>query len=128
MFVGRDTEPVSENVTLFRGGQVYDFNSKPSEITLFDKTRNRVILMDPVRKVKAEVKGERLAAFSVELRGWCERQTDPLLKFAAEPRFDQTLDEATGEMVFTSPLILHLSHQANEVRYRSDCPTVLGIL
>ena len=63
--------------------------------------------MDPIRKVKAEVKGERLAALSVELRGWCERQTDPMLKFAAEPRFDETMDEATGEMVFTSSLMTY---------------------
>jgi hypothetical protein len=107
VFSGTATEPIGENVTLFRGSQVYDFLSKPNEITLFDKTRNRVILMDPIRKVKAEVKGERLAAFSVELRGWCERQTDPLLKFAAEPRFDETMDEATGEMVFASPLMTY---------------------
>ncbi len=39
VFTGKETEPSSETLTLFRGGQVFDFLTKPNEITLFDKPR-----------------------------------------------------------------------------------------
>jgi hypothetical protein len=107
VFVGKETEPASEDLTLFRGEQVYDFLSKPKEVTVFDKPRSRVILLDPARRVKTEVTTERLMAFSDELRTWCGKQADPLLKFAANPRFDQSLDKASGELVFTSPFMTY---------------------
>src|SRR5580704_1943010 len=80
VFVGKETEPASEDLALFRGEQVYDFLSKPREVTVFDKPRSRVILLDPARRVKTEVTMERLMAFSDELRTWCGKQSDPLLK------------------------------------------------
>jgi hypothetical protein len=107
VFVGKETEPASQDLALFRGEQVYDFLDKPKEITVFDKPRSRVILLDPARRVKTEVTMERLMAFSDELRTWCGKQSDPLLKFAAEPSFDQSLDSASGEMVFTSPFLTY---------------------
>ncbi len=103
VFAGKEAEPVSENLTLFRGGQVYDFLNKPNEITLFDERHGRVVLLDPVRRVKTEVKMERLLAFSTQLKARCAKQADPFYKFAAEPRFEETLDDASGESVFTSP-------------------------
>jgi len=107
VYVGKETEPASEDLTLFRGEQVYDFLSKPREITVFDKPRSRVILLDPARRVKAEVTMERIMAFSDKLRTWCGKQDDPLLKFAAEPSFDQSLDNTSGELVFTSPFLTY---------------------
>ena len=107
VFVGKETEPASEDLTLFRGEQVYDFLNKPREVTVFDKPRSRVILLDPARRVKTEVTMERLMAFSDELRTWCGKQSDPLLKFAAEPSFDQSLDSASNELVFASPFLTY---------------------
>src|SRR5882724_2304530 len=104
IFVGKESEPSSENLTLFRGGQVYDFLTKPSETTVFDKPRGRVILLDPARKVRTEIKADKLLAFSEELKVWAARQSDPFLKFAADPRFEQKLD-TRGELLFTSEFI-----------------------
>ncbi|HEV3416353.1 MAG TPA: hypothetical protein VG056_06055 [Pirellulales bacterium] len=104
IFVGKEANPSSETVTLFRGGQIYDFLTKPGETTVFDKPRGRVILLDPVRKVRTEIKSDRLTAFSDELKIWAARQTDPFLKFAADPRFEQSLD-AAGELLFNSQFI-----------------------
>jgi hypothetical protein len=104
IFVGKEANPSSETVTLFRGGQIYDFLTKPGETTVFDKPRGRVILLDPVRKVRTEIKSDRLTAFSDELKIWAGRQTDPFLKFAADPRFEQSLD-AAGELLFSSQFI-----------------------
>lgn len=107
VFAGKEVEPVSEDLTLFRGEQVYDFLNRPREVTVFDKPRSRVILLDPQRRVKAEVSMERIMAFSDELRTWCGKQADPMLKFSAEPSFAQTLDNSSGELVFTSPFLVY---------------------
>jgi hypothetical protein len=107
IYSGKEAEPVSQNLTLFRGNEVYDFLDKPTEITVFDPPRGRVILLDPARRVKAEVKLERLAAFSEDLKHWCGRQTDPMLRFAADAKFEQTLDDTTGELVFTSQFLTY---------------------
>jgi hypothetical protein len=107
VFVGKETEPASEDLTLFRGEQVYDFLDKPKEVTVFDKPRSRVILLDPARRVKTEVSMEHLMAFSDELRTLCGKQADPFWKFCAEPSFDQSLDGATGELVFASSFLTY---------------------
>jgi hypothetical protein len=99
IYAGKETEPSSENLTLFRGGQVYDFLSKPNETTIFSMPRGRVILLDPARKVRAEIKADRLLAFTEELKIWAAKQNDPFLKFAADPRFDESRDPA-GDLVF----------------------------
>jgi hypothetical protein len=116
IFVGNAIAPSSENLTLFRGGQVYDFLTKPSETTVFDKPRGRVILLDPARKVRTEIKADKLLAFSEELKVWAARQSDPFLKFAADPRFEQKLD-ARGELLFTSEFI---SYRVATVKANTD--------
>ena len=107
VFAGKDAEPISEDLTLFRGEQVYDFLSRPREVTVFDKPRSRVMLLDLTRRVKTEIRMERIMAFSDELRTWCGKQADPLLRFSAEPAFAQSLDNSSGEIVFTSPFLTY---------------------
>ncbi len=107
VYVGKETEPATESLTLFRGERVYDFLSKPGETTVFNKPRGQVILLDPVRKVRTEIKTDKLFAFSEELKSWAAKQTDPFLKFAADPRFEQKLDQASGELLFTSPFMTY---------------------
>jgi hypothetical protein len=104
IYAGKETEPSSENLTLFRGGQVYDFLSKPNETTIFSMPRGRVILLDPTHKVRTEIKADRLLAFTEELKIWAAKQNDPFLKFAADPRFEESRDPA-GDLVFNSPYI-----------------------
>ncbi|HKD37942.1 MAG TPA: hypothetical protein VKB78_14115 [Pirellulales bacterium] len=116
IYVGNEAKPSSENLTLFRGGQVYDFLTKPSETTVFDKPRGRVILLDPVRKVRAEIKADKLTAFTAELKIWAVKQNDPFLKFAADPRFDESQDP-NGDLVFASPFI---SYRVSAVKANTD--------
>jgi hypothetical protein len=104
VYINKDAVPSSESLTLFRGGQIYDFLDKPSETTVFNRPRGLVILLDPARKVRTEIRADRLTAFSDELKDWAAKQTDPLLKFAADPRFEQSLDPG-GEKLFNSPFI-----------------------
>jgi hypothetical protein len=105
VFAGDDPTAVSENTTLFHAGKVYDYLADPTEITVFDKQRSRLILLDPSRRMLAEVKEDELLEFSATLQGWAGKQTDPLLKFAAMPRFDQSLDASSGDLSFSSRLL-----------------------
>jgi hypothetical protein len=116
IYVGKDTEPSSENVTLFRGGQIYDFLSKPGETTIFSMPRGRVILLDPTRKVRTEIKTDRLIAFTDELKIWAARQSDSFLKFAADPRFEESRDPS-GDLIFTSP---YISYRVSTVKANTE--------
>jgi len=107
IFVGDQTEPSSENLTLFRGGQVYDFMPQADRATIYDKARGRVILLNTKDRTKCEMKSEQLFDFTEDLKTLLGKQTDVLLKFGAEPRFEQSIDEATGATVFVSPFMTY---------------------
>ncbi len=54
VYVPHSTTPVSENLTLFQGGLVYDIqfaNRKPTEFSIFNSRTNKFVLLD-VRKQK----------------------------------------------------------------------------
>lgn len=56
VFRGDSTKPISENLTLFSDGIVYDFLlSDPREIVIQDSKSGKFTLLDPVRKVKTTV-------------------------------------------------------------------------
>lgn len=109
VFVDTNPAAVSESVTLFADSRVYVFLNSPREITLLDIPRNRIVLIDPARKVRTELTTEKLAAFVEQLRVRASQQTDPLIKFAAEPKFDESQDDA-GCRIFASPQITYRVH------------------
>lgn len=111
VFADTTPTPVCESVTLFADSRVYVFMNSPREITLLDIPRNRIVLIDPARKVRTELTTEKLASFVEQLRVRASQQTDPLIKFAAEPKFDESRDDA-GCMIFESPQITYRVHTA----------------
>ena len=106
VFVGKETTPHSTNATLFQAAHVYDFLDHPRQITVYD-LRGRVVLVNPSRKVKAEVSQEMLDAFGENLRRAEPQTTDPVLRFSLEPRFDEKADEGENERVFSSKHITY---------------------
>ena len=107
VYTADEKEPVSENTTLFQGGKVYDFLAKPTEITIYDLPRSRILLLSPSRGVQAELSVEALLEFNGKLQEWAGSQADPLLKFAARPQFDQQVDEAAAEVSFNSEFVTY---------------------
>jgi hypothetical protein len=103
-----EEQPVSEAVTLFQGGVVYDFLSSPQQIAVFRKPTadrpGRFILLDPVRQQRTELTTDRIAAALEKLSDWAVSQPDPLLRFAAAPKFQESFDAETGRLVLTSYL------------------------
>jgi hypothetical protein len=106
VFVGEEQEPASTTTTLFQGGVVYDFLNEPEQIAVFRKPGGgkpgRFILLDPARRVRTELSTDQLAGAMNKLRNWAARQRDPLLKFAANPQFEESFDRTTGQLLLAS--------------------------
>ena len=100
-----ETEPSSENLTLFRAGQVYDFLADPLEVTIFDRPRGerpgRFVLLDPARQVQTEVSLAEVQQFMQKISGWAAGKDDSLLHFLARPQFSEQAGE-NGVWTYTS--------------------------
>jgi hypothetical protein len=107
VFAGSDKEPRNESTTIFIGGVVYDYVQKPSEIIVLDPGRGRFILLDPGRRVRSELTTQEVLAINDNFRSWAGTQTEGYLKFLASPKFDQNVDEKSGELVFESPWVTY---------------------
>lgn len=105
IYAGSDKEPRTESTTIFYQGLVYDYLKEPGEVTVFDPTHRRFILLDLSRRLKTELSADEVAALNHNLRDWAASQTDPYLQFLADPKFDEQFDEATGTLVLASPWI-----------------------
>src|SRR5437868_9819709 len=103
--------PASESVTLFADSRVYGFQSTPREVTLLDIPRDRIVLLDPQRKVRTEISTDKLAAFCEQVRTRAAAGSDALGQFAAEPKFEETREDSEWRR-FTSPLITYRVHTA----------------
>ncbi|MGM0486271.1 MAG: hypothetical protein ACQESR_05860 [Planctomycetota bacterium] len=69
VFVGKGKEPVSETLTIFSDGVVYDFLlTGVEEITLFDRDRNRLVLIDTQRKVKTVLTMDDIVTFVAKMK------------------------------------------------------------
>lgn len=108
VFVDDEKEPRVETLTIFDNGVVYDFLlTDVEEITLFDRERNRLVLMDTKRKVKTVLSMAAMTAFTAQLKAQLNPQQR---KFLLNEAGDATKDEE-GWLVL-----------ANErVVYRAEC-------
>ncbi|MEX2168167.1 MAG: hypothetical protein WD851_02565 [Pirellulales bacterium] len=108
VFAGDASEPASESVTLFQEDVVYDFLTGSSQVAIFRRplgdAPGRFILLDREREIRTEITTDRIATVMGKLRDWASKQDDAYLKFAADPRFEETFNEATGELLLESPL------------------------
>jgi hypothetical protein len=100
--------PVSETTTLFFDGVVYDFIDEPAQIAVFRKSQGgkpgRFILLDPKHLIKTELSTAQLTGAMEKLRKWAGQQTDPLLIFAADPKFKESFEQDKGELILASHL------------------------
>ena len=99
VYLGSD---VVESKTLFHAGRVYDFLVSPQEVTIFDPPGKRFVVLDPDREVKTEITLATIEAFAQRLKAEALARQVPLLVFLAEPKFDETLDDSTGELKLAS--------------------------
>ena len=127
IFVGDEEEPRVKSTTIFTKGVVYDFLAKPPEITIFDQSRSRFILLDQASRTKAELSADEVQEFIRGLRRRAVVADDPFIRFQADPKFDQQEDESSGELSFVSTWmtyrIMPADARSSEIagQYRQFC-------
>ena len=106
VYNGKEKAAVSQNVTLFQAGYVYDYLSDPERIAVFDRAHGRFIVLDPSRKMKVELKTDDVLVFSEKFHAWAAKSSNAFMKFAADPQFDVSLSEE-GELTLASPHVTY---------------------
>ncbi len=75
VFVNQAKEPAVQTLTIFSGGVVYDFLlTGVEEITVFDRDRNRLVLLDTKRKVKTELTLDRILTYVAQMKTQLSRR------------------------------------------------------
>ena len=117
VYVSNQEKAVGQSTTIFHGGAVYDFLKEPAEAVIFEKAANRFILVDVARHTRTELSTEDVAKFTQRLQQRTAKSADPLVKFLAEPKFEEQFDAGRGELTLSSPLVnyrLVLAAEANQ--------------
>jgi len=106
VYSGDSAEPLSKTATLFDSGTVYDFIESPARIAIFRAPTpthgGKFILLDLENEYRTEVSTEKIAALMDKLSEWAAEQKDPLLKFSANPVFEESFDVDTGTLTMSS--------------------------
>ena len=108
VYVADEQEPLSQNLTLFRGGVVYDFPSgaaspADADITVFDPPRRTIRLLDTTRRIRTELRREHISEYIQRQRDIAREQTsNEMLRFLADPQFQESYDEASQTLDLTS--------------------------
>ena len=102
VFVEKEEQPVSQSVTIFRRGIVYDFLDDPAEVTIFDPANARFILLDVDRKLRTDLSPTVVRQTLDRLKKMAEKSEVPQTQFLYHPKFEITVDDETDEVVFDS--------------------------
>lgn len=80
VYLDPNPEPIVQTLTIFSEGVVFDFLLTPAEeITVFDRRRERLVLMDTQRKVKTELSLESILGFVAEMKAYMNQHQRELL-------------------------------------------------
>ncbi len=102
IFVGSSTTPYSQTTTIFLQGMVYDYLDGPAEIVVLDKAAGRFVLLDTVRKVRAELAIDDVIQFTQRLQRSAGNHSDPFVNFMAAPTFRERFDKDADELTLSS--------------------------
>jgi hypothetical protein len=106
IYEGKDEAPISETVTIFCDGVVYDFLTSPAQTAIFSrpsgKNAGRFILLDDDHRIRTEISTKKLEGAMLNLRTWAGQQSDKFLKFAANPEFKESFEPGSGQLVLAS--------------------------
>ncbi len=102
VYTGEETQPTIETITVFADGVVYDFLTMDSEgrhreeITVFDPKRDRVVLLDPRRRVKTTLTKGFVFDFVAQIKA---RLLDTNRTEFADPKFELAYDGETERLI-----------------------------
>lgn len=110
VYVGDQTQPAGENLTVFVDEKVYDFVERaPREITVFDADTGQFDLIDPSRKIWTSLSMNQLLRFTAQLkvRAAGNERLDRVVRTAANPDFTETYDETEKKLVLHNPALTY---------------------
>lgn len=106
VYVGEEVEAVSHTVTLFEESAVYEFTDNPAQTIVYREPSEggpaQFILLDPTTHRRTDIEAERVSKLMDKLSGWAKEQKDPLLKFSADPQFEETFDVDSGDLTLAN--------------------------
>jgi hypothetical protein len=100
VFIGAEKKPAVENLTLFSGGQVYDFLlSGSKEITIYDPARGQFKLLDTERELRSAISTQLLLERVEAKEGAIAKGEDSYLRTIIKPKFETKVEqfEENGE-------------------------------
>jgi len=107
IFVGEATESSSHTVTLFEKSAVYEFVESPKQVVVYrtgeEGHGGQFILLDPETQKRTVVEVDRVEKLMTKLNRWAAEHKDPLLKFSADPKFEETFDAEHGSLTLANP-------------------------
>lgn len=124
IFVGDQEEPVARSLTLFDGDTTWDFLDPPGgqesravasvagcdQIILHDPVRERVIVLDPRRRLKTQVDVLRLERLSASLGKWARSSDDKLIRWAGGADVGAAIAEQDGSIELEGPRVKYAVH------------------
>ncbi len=110
-------KPLARTFTLFHEGVAWDFLETPVtpavkgeppvmklvEIVLHDPVRERVVIIDPVRRVKTEISTVQLERLASSLAKWARESDDRLVRWAGGPDFAEGFHEQDDTIELAGP-------------------------
>ena len=107
VYLDDQKEPSSQSTTVFHDGVVYDYLQSPAETVVFDASAGRFVLLNLTRQTRTELTTDEVVGFVDRLQSVAAKSKDPLMKFLAEPKFQERSDERTGTLTLSGPRITY---------------------
>ena len=128
VYVKGEAQTASDNVTLFYQGRVYDFLGTSGRVAVFDPARKRFLLADGSRNVRSELPLDDVLTFTMKLQVFAAQGSNELLRFAASPKLETTVNKKSGDLHLASEFMTYRlsglrppsSNAAQQVREFSD--------
>jgi hypothetical protein len=96
-------QPVATNLTIFQADTIYDFNDlHPSTVTVFDRKSRTFTLAQCEARVQTVLAASDIVRFAARQQAEAQRSDNELVRFAADPTFDESFDEDSGRLSLTS--------------------------
>ena len=105
VFAGDSDEAVESHVTIFTKDTIYDVRTKPDRLTIaFDRNSRRFLIGRTAPPMQTSLTAADLIRFSATLHTKAVDSADPVIRFAADPKFKQAYDRKNGRLSLTSEL------------------------
>lgn len=102
VFWGDEKEPAVQSSTIFQTNAVYDYLEHPTEVLVYEKSRDQFVLLNTTRRLCTEIGRQRVLQFTEQLKRRTAEQSDPFVKFLGSPAFETEFEQENGVLTLSS--------------------------